>query len=76
MDLIYQGAILTIIAASGTDNNAGLPGLHPASRHLTQILSEVKPGVTMATVSPLYQLLHATRYMTRGWTYGDPSPSS
>ncbi|KXX74749.1 hypothetical protein MMYC01_209106 [Madurella mycetomatis] len=68
MDLIYQGAILTIIAASGTDNNAGLPGLHPRTRQVTQILAQVKPGVIMATASPLYRLLKDTRYMSRGWT--------
>jgi len=32
MDLVYEGAIMTIIAAIGNHINAGLPGLHPGTR--------------------------------------------
>jgi len=69
MDLVYEGATLTNIAASGTDNNAGLPGLHPGSRHLDQLAFEIKPGIRLVTVSPLYKLLRSTQYITSGWTY-------
>jgi len=42
MDLVYGAAYLTIIAATGTDANAGLPGLHPGTRGLTQPNSHLK----------------------------------
>jgi hypothetical protein len=69
MNLTYEGAILTIIAASGTDFNAGLPGVRPGSRNVDQLSQEVKPGVTMGSASAVYELLNPTTYMTRGWTY-------
>ncbi len=45
MDLIYGGATATIIAASGIDADAGLPGLRPGSRHADQIIEEIAPGI-------------------------------
>jgi len=69
MDLIFEGSVLTIVAAFGSDNNAGLPGLRPHTRTITQLSEEVRRGVKMATASTLYTLLNETKYMTRGWTY-------
>lgn len=69
MDLIYQGSILTIIAASGLNSQAGLPGLHPGSRGLNQKVAEVKPGVKLASVPAMFTELGPAKYMTRGWTY-------
>ncbi|KAL4894321.1 heterokaryon incompatibility protein-domain-containing protein [Aspergillus ambiguus] len=68
MDLIYQGSILTIVAASGRNSQAGLPGLHPASRRLEQAVAEVKPGVLLASVPAMFTELQLQMYMTRGWT--------
>jgi hypothetical protein len=73
MDLIYEGAVLTIIAATGKDNNAGLPGLHPGTRRLVQLSQDIKPGVKMGIVSAVYDLLSTSEYMTRGWTYASIS---
>jgi hypothetical protein len=69
MDLIYQGAILTIVAAAGTDANASLPSSRIGSRHVSQVVEVVKEGVKMISVSPFYFELSESRYMTRGWTY-------
>jgi hypothetical protein len=54
MDLVYQGAILTVVAASGMDSNTGLPELHPGFREVIQWVEEVKPGVKMNAVSALF----------------------
>jgi hypothetical protein len=68
MDLVYEGAIMTIVAATGVDNNAGLPGLHPGTRRIGQVTTEVLPGVRMGSVSGLYTPLSTSTYMKRGWT--------
>lgn len=69
MDLVYEGATLTIVAAAGFNNYAGLPGLHPGTRSSKQLWQQIEPGLEVATARPLYDLLSRTRYMTRGWTY-------
>ena len=68
MDLIYQGSILTIVAASGHDANARLPGSRLGSRHVNQAVELVKEGVQMTAVRPFYFELAESQYMTRGWT--------
>ena len=68
MDLVYEGAIMTIIAAIGDHNNAGLPGLHPGTRKNRQMTVEVRPGMRMGTVGGLFWPLSTTKYMKRGWT--------
>ena len=42
MDIIYRGAVLTIIAATGSDANTGLPGVRDGSRRLDQPTEDVK----------------------------------
>ena len=68
MDLVYEGAVLTIIAASGSDANSGLPGVHAGSRRVDQYIEEVKPGVKMTKVPTIYWTLSGSKYMNRGWT--------
>lgn len=41
MDVIYGASVLTIIAAYGTDSNAGLPGVHMSNTRTTQIVGKV-----------------------------------
>lgn len=67
MDMVYEGAVLCIIAAAGEDGNAGLPGLHDRSRHITQHSEDIAPGLKMVEVGNLYQKLGGV-YMSRGWT--------
>lgn len=68
MDMIYRGASVTIIAASGRDANSGLPGVQPGSRQAKQDVEEVVPGVKMVVLRELDEYLSASRYATRGWT--------
>jgi hypothetical protein len=68
MDIIYERALLTIIAASGIDANAGLPGVHPSSRRSNQVIETVHAGVRMTVTYELDDHLKYSKYTSRGWT--------
>jgi hypothetical protein len=68
MDLVYRGATATIIAASGQNADAGLPGVHPNSRHAVQVIEEIAPGVRMTVLREPDEFLSISKYSTRGWT--------
>ncbi|KAF8955295.1 heterokaryon incompatibility protein-domain-containing protein [Flammula alnicola] len=68
MDLVYQCAIFTIIAAHGANANTGLPGLHPGSREVNQLIMEVEPGVRMTDTDGVYNALQNGPHTSRGWT--------
>ncbi|KAH9482132.1 hypothetical protein JR316_0004227 [Psilocybe cubensis] len=68
MDLIYGAAYLTIIAATGGDANAGLPGVRPGTRKIPQLIEEIYPGLRLANrPSDLAHIPNIHR--TRAWTY-------
>ncbi|KDR77775.1 hypothetical protein GALMADRAFT_155541 [Galerina marginata CBS 339.88] len=69
MDLVYKCAMLTIVAASGEDANAGLPGLHPGSREVNQKTIEILPGVKMCRSDMFSYHLVGLRYLNRAWTF-------
>ncbi|KAJ4253854.1 hypothetical protein NW762_010249 [Fusarium torreyae] len=69
MDLIYERSLLTIIAACGTDANAGLPGVQTGSRQASRPTLEIEPGIRLGLYSGLDQLLKPSAYYSRGWTY-------
>ena len=69
MDLIYRGSALTIIAANGSNADAGLPGVHPGSRCANRVIEEVVLGVKMMVLRPLNHYMRVSHYSTRGWTY-------
>jgi hypothetical protein len=68
MDLVYQHAVLTIIAAHGEDANAGLPGVHPGSREVDQKIIEVLPGVKMCHIEKMYNQFAGSGHSSRAWT--------
>lgn len=68
MDQIYEGSVVCIVAAAGHDANGGLPGVQTGSRGETGHVEEVRKGVKMTVVHPLYETLSRAHYMTRGWT--------
>jgi hypothetical protein len=68
MDLVYEMAIVTIIAASGSDAQAGLPGVRPHSRHSTQLIQEISPSVKMIGLYELDDYLKRSKYSSRAWT--------
>lgn len=68
MNLVYRGAVFTILAVAGKDANAGLPGVHFGSRRLIQHIAEVQPGIRMSVIEPLSGILNQSEHITRGWT--------
>jgi hypothetical protein len=68
MDLVYEMAIVTIIAASGSDAQAGLPGVRPHYPHSTQLMQEISPSVKMTGLYELDDYLKRSKYSSRAWT--------
>jgi hypothetical protein len=68
MGLIYEGAQVTVFAASGHDDNFGLPGVTVVARKLQS--SGLIEGVLFAsTLSNPLDLVNNSTLSTRGWTY-------
>ncbi|RDL32964.1 uncharacterized protein BP5553_08403 [Venustampulla echinocandica] len=68
MDQVYERSWVAIIAASGHNANAGLPGIREGSRFVsraTRITGEVSVGLYV----PLDRLLKRSVYTSRAWTF-------
>jgi hypothetical protein len=68
MDEIYERSWLTIIAASGHNANAGLPGVREGSRYPGAAAIPVAEDVSVGLFVPLDRLLESSVYETRAWT--------
>ncbi|EON66829.1 hypothetical protein W97_06231 [Coniosporium apollinis CBS 100218] len=70
MGQIYRCAFVTIVAATGKDANAGLPGVREGSRPQTQLAYHLGHGSNrVALVNALNSpSLEGTAYMERAWT--------
>ena len=71
MNSIYHGSYLTIVAASGADASAGLPGVGPMSlRERRQIIRDIGGHGTlqMAVLHSIDWHLRRSAYSQRGWT--------
>tara|TARA_R110002003_G_scaffold384_4_gene19276 strand:+ start:9147 stop:10454 length:1308 start_codon:yes stop_codon:yes gene_type:complete len=71
MNSIYRGSYFTIVAGSGTDAGAGLPGLQLAvtdDEQREQMIREVAPGLHMTVVHSIDWHLRRSTYNERGWT--------
>lgn len=68
MDRVYQEAIFTIVATSGRDAHAGLPGVKSTARDAQRLVKEVVPGLRMTTVQDLDSWLRPSKYLQRRWT--------
>jgi hypothetical protein len=66
MDLIYEASILNIIAASGSDENRGLPGLDGSNRLESQPREKIRPGRYLAVLHELDDHLTYSFYGQRG----------
>ncbi|KAF8884217.1 heterokaryon incompatibility protein-domain-containing protein [Gymnopilus junonius] len=69
MDLVYGGAYLAIMAATGVDANAGLQGVRPNTRGMKQPIEEVLPGLRLAFKPKHHDYINDASYYTRAWTY-------
>ncbi|KAI1263811.1 heterokaryon incompatibility protein-domain-containing protein [Xylariaceae sp. FL1019] len=74
MNLIYQGAVFTIVAAGGKDADAGLAGLRPHTRCPAPRLMSLGP---LQFYFPIFDFndpkdkdyLEGTQWSSRSWTY-------
>ena len=70
MDAIYSHAVLTIVVADGADADAGIPGVQLDSRHLDQVVTEIKPGLHLSiSIRPTKSHIELSPWNSRGWTY-------
>ena len=69
MHIIYDRAFMTIVAASGEDAQAGLPGVCPRSRAQQQRLEEISPELTLTCPKHIVDALDQSVYESRAWTY-------
>ncbi|KDR80415.1 hypothetical protein GALMADRAFT_92808 [Galerina marginata CBS 339.88] len=69
MDLVYGSAYLTIVAATGSNAHAGLPGVHPGTRGITQSIEEIAPGFRLAFKTKSENYIRSSAYHSRGWTF-------
>jgi Heterokaryon incompatibility protein (HET) len=68
MDLVYGAAFVTIMAATGKNAHAGLPGVRPETRRYRQPIEEIMPGLRLA-FKPIYvNHIKDSVYYTRAWT--------
>lgn len=69
MGNIYSQALFTIVAASGNNANAGLPGVRAFSRDRTQ-RTECIQGMVLANELPQFEdVIKQSYWNTRGWTF-------
>lgn len=68
MDLIYERAWFTVVAGSGHDANARLPGVKVGTRMASRNTVEITPGVDMGIIAGLDGMLKNSVYDSRAWT--------
>lgn len=68
MDVIYQKAEITIIAAAGKDENFGLPGVGVTPRTPQSVIAVGEHSIIAPMPHP-HHAIPATKWATRGWTY-------
>jgi Heterokaryon incompatibility protein (HET) len=68
-DSIYANAVLTIVAGTGKDANAGLSGVRKNSRSLRQDIEECKPHTRLAITHLAEDYIRTSKWDTRAWTF-------
>ncbi|KAH7348252.1 heterokaryon incompatibility protein-domain-containing protein [Pyrenochaeta sp. MPI-SDFR-AT-0127] len=70
MNSIYQGSCFTIVAASGSDANAGLSALSHLEGNSSRVQAtrEISPYVCMTVIHSIDWHLRKSVYNERGWT--------
>lgn len=68
MDLIYENATMTIIAACCNHADESLPGVTESSRSVDKRIETIRPGVQLALRIDLEYLMQQSTYSKRAWT--------
>ena len=69
MGKIYSQALITIIAASGSNANAGLPGVRAFSRNNAQRTERVQGMILANELPKLEDVIEQSSWNTRAWTF-------
>jgi hypothetical protein len=67
MDIVYENALMTIIAAADGNADDGLPGVRHCSRRMAQASATIGPDLRMIVPHNLKALEHST-WASRAWT--------
>lgn len=70
-DWVYARAALTVVAGSGKDANAGLPGVRRESRRLLQEIEEIKPGLRLMVSHLAEDYISTSQWDSRAWTFAE-----
>lgn len=68
MDVIYQKAILTIVAVSGKNAGAGLPGVRVGSRNVLQYIEHIQGLVLVNSLTTPSYGVDQSIWNARAWT--------
>ncbi|EXJ89685.1 hypothetical protein A1O3_02752 [Capronia epimyces CBS 606.96] len=68
-DWVYARAALTVVAGSGKDANAGLPGVRKESRKFHQEIEQVKPGLQLMVSHLAEDYISTSQWDSRAWTF-------
>lgn len=68
-DWIYARAALTVVAGSGKDANAGLPGVRKESRVFHQDIEEIHPGLRLMVSHLAEDYISTSQWDSRAWTF-------
>lgn len=68
MDRIYARAVVTLVAAAGSDADFGLPGVHHTPRQ-NQPLTTTRGIMLTSTLAHPEASIHNSKWASRGWTY-------
>lgn len=69
MDSIYASAELLIVAAAGSDADAGLPGMGSTPRRISQGIENISGVQFITAQSSVQQVLRSSMWNRRGWTF-------
>jgi len=69
MDVIFKNAVATIVAASGTCADSGLPGVRLGTRQPVQGREIINRMALGAALPPLNRVIETSTWNSRGWTY-------
>lgn len=68
MNMVFEMAVLTIVAAGSEHAWDGLHGVEPTSRKFSRYIREIVPGLSMTTSKDVDSLVRRSTYATRAWT--------
>lgn len=69
MDIIYGASLLTIIAACGTDSNAGLPGVHNSLERTKQVAGKLGDQIFVSIAGGPMDDFWPSKWAERAWTF-------